>query len=356
MSTNQSIRGLFAFAACGLLLAVPSLAQAQNTVNMTGSIFVGNPDAGASRATVLYAETVMTNGTGSIRDITLPPNKWQISGSAMRVFSAFPGVAQNTVNFSTTHNAVTFMAGAGAGASGSIAFCPRISPCSGFSSATIPGGQGFIGIIPGPNTYGGTFLYLRHMKAGTGFWEVANPGPDPTKTLIYNRNTAGIEPTSMGGTTGNSNAPWSAGITNFRVISDDNPPGDIYTGFLAPNGSIQTLGAFQGVEATDPPNGQATGFRMTTGTVIGSDATPPTTMGGPFTFSTAGYDNRDAAGNGYIQLIGGSVIYAGGTGNVFNRITRLRMAVPEPFVPVGLALGAFGLTMVHRRRKNRASL
>lgn len=350
---------LFILASSLLMLGIPSVASAQNTVTMTGSIFIGNPDAGAARTAQLTSATIMTNtGTGAVRDITFPASKWAQTGSVMRVFSAFPGVAQNTQIFSSTHDVVTFMAGNGAGATApsGIAFCPRISPCSGFASATVPGGQGFIGITPGPNTFGGAFIYLRHFQAGTGAWFVKNPGPDVTKTLGFNPNLLGVEETTMGGMINNANHPWTPGVTNRRVIIDVNPASDLYTGFLASNGAIQTLGAFQGVATNPAPNGIGTGFKMTTGSVIGSDATPPTSMGGPFTFSTAGYDTRDASGNGNIQMIGGSVIYGGSSGNVFFRIHRLRMEVPEPVSSLALIAGLAGIGIIGRLRSKRARL
>jgi hypothetical protein len=271
----------------------------------------------------------------------------------MRVFSAFPNVAQNTQNISITHGTVTFKAGNGAG---SVAFCPKISPCGGFTQATVPGGQGFLGVIAGPNTFGGVFRLLQHFKAGSGAWFVKNPGATPTKTLGFNPRTRGVTGTPGGGTTNTPNAPWEAGLTNALASNYRGPASKIYTGFLGPNGAIQTLGDFVGTLTFRPPTGFATMFKMTTGTIIGSDATPPTSMGGPFTFSTQGYDDRDASGNGNIQLVGGGILYGGLSGNVFNRITRLRMAVPEPIGPAVLAAGLVGLGVVARIRRKRSSL
>ena len=326
--------------ACGMAMvamAIPSLAQA---VPMTGSLVLGNPSAGSTREAFLVNTTVTTSGTGTGRTIMLPAGQWDMSGSEMRIFPDFPSVAQNTEVFSSSHGVVTFAGSLGAGA---IAWCPQATGCGGYTQGGVE--QIFFGVAPGANVFGGAFRILRHLRTGSGAWFVINTGATPTKTIAFNPNLRGVSVTGMGATVNTPSSPWSAGITNFATVVDVNPPNQNYTSnFLTADGGIGTLGNFVGTSTMfDPPDGNATGFKMTTGSIFGSDATPTTTMGGPFTFTSMGYDNRNASGNGNIQLVGGAVAYGGLSGNPFFRTTVLRMAVPEPAALLGLATGLAGV-------------
>lgn len=338
-------------------LALPLTAQ---SASMTGSLFMGNPSAGAVRHQLLVNTTVTTTGTGTARTIMLPANQWFMSGVNQRIFPAFPSVAQNTEVYSTSNPVATFGPGLGAGP---ISFCPQISPCAGFGQGTVA--QGRVEVTPGQNTFGGAFRLLRHLKQGSGAWFITNPGTaTPTKVIGFNANLRGVSATSMnvnpiqtpsGATVNTFSSPWTPGITNFSTVIDVNPVNLTYVNnFLSPSGAIQTLGTVAGFGTFDFPDGFATGFKMTTGVVKGSDATPPTTMGNPFTFSTAGYDNRDASGNGNIQMIGGGIAYGGVTGNVFFRITKLRMAVPEPGSLAALGAGVLAMGGLYGLRRRRS--
>lgn len=340
-------------------IAITLPTMAAQSATMTGSLFMGNPSAGATRHLALYNTTVGTTGTGLGRAIQVPADQWFMSGLNQRLFPGFPSVAQNTEVYSTSQPAAVFAAGNGAGP---VAFCPQLSPCSGFGAGTVA--TGFVGVTPGPNTFGGAFRMLRHLKQGSGAWFVFNPGVlTPTKLIGFNPNLRGVSATSMGlnpvtagGVTVNTpSSPWSAGVTNGVTVVDVNPQNLVYANnFLSASGGIQTLGNFVSTGTFDAPDGFATGFEMTTGTLRGSDATPTTTLGGPFTFTSMGYDNRDASGNGYIQMVGGAIAYGGFTGNAFFRVSRLRMAVPEPTMGMALAAGLMGAGVLATARRRRS--
>ncbi|MEZ4289001.1 MAG: PEP-CTERM sorting domain-containing protein [Myxococcota bacterium] len=336
-----------------ILTILPHVATA---ASMTGSLYLGVPSFGGSRNSVRVDTTVGTTGTGSARTIMLPADQWLTSGLYQRVYPGFPSVAQNTEVYTTSHDAVTFAPGQGAG---SVSWCPQTSPCSGYTAGTVA--QGYIGYTPGPNTFGGAFKLLRHLRQGSGAWFVFNPGTaTPTKIVGFNANMQGVARTSMylapitasGVTVKTNTDPWPGGVTAGVTVIDENPVNLVFgNSFLGANGTVQTLGPLLSTGTFDLPDGFATGFEMTTGTISGSDATPSTASGGPFTFTTMGYDNRDSAGNGNIQLVGGGISYGGVTGNVFFNTTRLRMAVPEPGGLLALGVGGVLLTALYRQRR-----
>lgn len=343
--------------ALAVMAVIPSLTQA---ASMTGSLYMGNPGVPqATRYQVRFNQTVGTTGTGTARSIMLPAHQWDQSGLNQRIFAAFPSVAQNTEVYTTTHNAVTFGPGLGAG---TITWCPSFTGCPGYTAGTVA--QGLIGVIPGANTFGGAFRLLRHLRLGSGAWFIANPGTaTPTKVALFNPNLRGVTVTAVStggrptGTADTFSSPWSAGITNHLNVTDVNPFNQLWANnFLSASGGIQTLGSFVSTSTGfDPPDGFATGFKMTTGTVYGTDPTPVTSMGAPFTFTEMGYDNRDASGNGNIQLVGGAVAYGGVAGQLFFRATRLRMAVPEPTSGLALAAGVLGFSLLAGLRRRKQS-
>lgn len=353
-----------------------ALESAAIAAPITGSMQLYNPSAGTTRTKVNGGQTAVTSGTGAARTIQLEADFFKTTGFNQRTFPDFPPVAQNSEIYSTTQLAETFRPGSGAGAEGSIFFCPRIEECTDFNNATVPGGQLLLGIAPGANAYGGTFRLLRHLKNGSGAWFVVNFGAE-TPTLAFNPNPRGIDYTDVtpsGMRTGETfNTPmsvWPGGGTNFRILSDPNPRAQIYSGMIAPTvgtgttktgGFITSLGDFIGTAPTSVNDGVSTAFKMTTGTVFVSDATPVqgtsmTTGGGtinlPFTSSTAGFDNRNASGVGNIQLVAGGIAYGGSTGNTFFRNTRLHFVVPEPATHAALAAGLMGMLGLARLRRS----
>lgn len=334
----------------GLALFSAGAATAQTTHSITASLFLGNPSAGATRELTLPNPTqvaipqIQTMGTpvpsptsmqGPGLTIVIPADQYRMTGSNTRVFPGFPSVAQNTEVFTTSHATVTFAPGAGVG---DLSWCPQMTGCANFGQATVASGQGLIAATPGPNQFGGAFRLLRSITGGV--WSVVNPGPTTLKTLDFSPNTR--------------NDPWTAGLTNGEQVIDINPGKVRYeSGMIGTDGGITDVGVLVGPQASDPPDGVATGFKMTTGTLSFSDATPPTSMGAPFTSSTAGYDQRTNGGEGNIQLIGGAVAYAGTFGNVFFRVTRLTMQVPEPAALMGLGAGILALAGITRVRRQR---
>jgi hypothetical protein len=334
-------------ASLSVLLLVASASSAA-TYSMTGSIRAGNPSAGNINAGVDIPNPnrgTLTVSQGAGGSIFLPEAKWQIGNFAVsptanglvapntnyRTFGAFSCCAQLTFISQTYNRAATFAAGAGAGA---IDFCPQATGCTTFTAGTFK--PALIKVTPTAARYGGVFRLLRDVKGGV--WFIA--AQTPNLTLVFQSNTVGWP------------RDFSGGITNHRVILDTNLPGKVYVGgaLTAVDGQVMTLGAYVGAAPTDPPDGTATGFKMTTGSIFVIDATPSTANGGPFSSTTSGYDNRTAGGNGSIKLVGGSVAHGGSTGNNFFRVQRLTMTLPEPGASLGLAVGMFLLVGLARTR------
>ena len=185
---------------------------------------------------------------------------------------------------------------------------------------------------------------LKLLRNVTGqVWFIKGQTP---LTLSAQKNTLVAGNPAQGGT-------FSGGNANFATVMDVNLPGDLYTGgaLTQMDGVVQTLGAFAGVNPSDPNDGTATGFKMTTGVISVSDATPTTGQGGPFSSAISGYDNRTGGGNGIIKLVGSSVAYNGASGNNFFRSSRVYLNLPEPGTSLGLAAGMFTLVALARLRR-----
>lgn len=334
-------------ASLSVLLLIASASSAA-TFSMTGSIRIGNPSAGPTNAGVDIPNPnrgTLTVSQGAGGSIFLPEAKWQIGNFAgnatanglvapntnFRTFAAFSCCAQLTFVSQTYNRAATFAAGAGAGA---IDFCPQATGCTTFTAGTFK--PALLKVTPTAARFGGVFRLLRDVSGGV--WFIA--AQTPVLTLAFQSNTFGFP------------RDWTGGITNHRTIMDPNLPGKIYVGgaLTAVDGQVMTLGAYVGAAPTDPPDGTATGFKMTTGTIFVIDATPSTANGGPFSSTTAGYDNRTAGGNGTIKLVGGGIAHGGSTGNNFFRVTNLKMTLPEPGASLGLAVGMFLLVGLARTR------
>ena len=256
-----------------------------------------------------------------------------------RSFPVFGCCAQLTYESLSYNDAASFAAGAGAG---NISWCPKATGCTNYTAGTLKPAR--VAYQAGPSQYGGVLKLLRNVTGQVFFIKAEAP----VLSIASQANTLVAGVASQGGL-------FSGGLTNYATVMDINLPGNIFTGgaLTAPGGVLQTLGNPQGVSPDDPNDGTATGFKMSTGTVFVSDATPPTAQGGPFSSSIVGYDNRTAGGNGTIKLVGSSVAYNGSTGNNFFRTSRVYLNLPEPGASLGLAVGMFALVALARRRARR---
>ena len=343
-------------------LAAPSEAAPRG---IHGSLIYINPDVAGSQRTErgpfpFGVMTLATANTTAGGGLALPANQVQpMSGMAFRLFPAFPTVAQQTFTFYSTQLAATFMAGGGAAASGDISFCPAASnmgpgnlSCTNFGAP----GAGNLPIRMGVNNapaapkYGGTLKVIRNsINSFVWFVVVLPTSMNPIAQVSAQDN-------------GIPGVTWTPGATNFRFIVDVNDPGKNYTAILGPSGSVQTLGNFVSTPpASDPRflDGEAWAFKMTTGTISGSDIFPAT-VGTPmhFFFTRAGTDMRVATSmgglTGNIVLVGGAIASSPSSGNLFDRVATLTINVPEPGTSVGLCAGFAGLVgLAAARRRSR---
>jgi hypothetical protein len=146
----------------------------------------------------------------------------------------------------------------------------------------------------------------------------------------------------------------------FQGIPD---PGGPYVPIVGPGNNC---GTDPGI---DNP-GQGWGFKMTTGTISGSDFFPfsdeTTALGTPFNpnrvqnavpgffFTRMGDDSINGAGTTRnIVLLGGAATVDPDSGNAFDRITHvsMKLQVPEPTAAIGLLIGAGALVGLARRRR-----
>jgi hypothetical protein len=361
-----------------------------------------------------------TGGTFVGRQITLMANQMNFQGGRFRDFPAFPNVGQTIKTFMSVQNAATFMNGGGAlancpgagctsnGAGTAISFCP---PLAHNPANAAPGTVGnkvgnwdclvynnpgagnrnkrfAINNAPGANHFGGTLLVLRNTAQNV--WRVPQA---PSTPMAPN---AQVERSWMS----LMDRAWTGGRPNFEFASNPGNNGPRLLARLNANGAVQstfgcangagTIGVgktFMGIPApggpfpviigpgnncgTDPGvdnPGQGWGFKMTTGTISGSDVFPfsdeTTALGTPFNpqrvplvggqgfFFTRMGDDSVVGTARNIVLIGGAISVDPDSGNAFDRVTHLSMKlqVPEPASALGLIVGAGALVGLARRR------
>ncbi|MFO0687238.1 MAG: PEP-CTERM sorting domain-containing protein [Myxococcota bacterium] len=373
------------------------------------------PTAGFATVQVAGA----TAGTFVGRQVTLAANKMNFAGGRFRDFTAFPNVGQTIKTFMSAQQAATFMGGAGAlagcpgpgcfnnGAGTAISWCPPLAhnpanPAPGTVGNKVgnwnctsygnPGAGNRRGIIRisndvGAPHFGGTLSILRNFNSNV--WRVP---VQPSTPMANNAQVSRtwMSPMNLGWTPGRNNFEFVslAGNNGPRILARLNNRGAVEATFGCANG-VGTVGVpYAGIPpaigpfnpivgpgnncGTDPvpkPPGQGWGFKMTTGTLSGSDDFPfsdeTTALGTPFLpnriartamqgfFFTRMGDDSVVGTVRNLVLLGGSITVDPSSGNVFNRVTslRMRLQVPEPAGAAGLLVGAGILFGIARRRR-----
>ena len=299
--------------------------------------------------------TVYTTG----RQITIPQGQFYFkAGQNLPIQTRyFPGnnfVAQLTNAFTTTQRTAVLKSGSGAAASGTISFCPQIGVPAGTtpiasgnfacSSAASPGTGNFAARIGISNINAGPFFggTLKMLKNQTGsVWFIVAPPASPGAPALLSNQPNHAHATQCPPTNIDCQF-WTPGVTNFRFMTDINSRGPQYSGTLTPSNRVGTILNTLASNPNTVANGNGWGFKLTTGTVTGSDIVRAFT-----TFAQYGYDNRTTTTGGAvvgnIQLVAGAIATSSGAGSIFNRVQILKMRVPEPGMGLSLAAGVFGL-------------
>jgi hypothetical protein len=362
----QSIKTSITILAALGILAISSSAQAIPR-NVGVMMTLENPGAGLQRAPVFNVGTVdVPTPTGGAytqvgNPIEVPPNLMQVGpGTIYRTFAGIVYVAQLTFNYETTHGTAMLSPNNGAAAAAPISFCPPVSGFVGGNTqctfweypnnptATPPSNnrQARIHIEPaGPsNAFGGVLELMRNVTGQV--WLLKPPFPTPPLTgasAIASKNPRTVT------------QPWAGGLENYQYGTEPRGNGPNYPVSLDGNGVIQgflttpscgTPPCNLGTPTSPMSPGTNWGFRLTTGVVSGSDASPPLNATTPFFFwAEQGQDTTSMTTGGGTQrnlvLIGGGISKspASGTPTMFNTITKIRMVVPEPAMSSGLVAG-----------------
>jgi hypothetical protein len=366
------------------------------TVEVAGA----TPGTFVGRAVNLAANKINFGGS-AFRDFTAFPNVGNTLRTNMDV--------QEAATFMNGGGALAGCPGPGCfnnGAGTAISWCPPLAhdsanPAPGTVNAKIgnwnctsygaPGAGNRRGIIRISNSptaphYGGTLSLLRNNRITV--WRVP---VQPSTPMANDAQVIRDYGTAM-------NRPWTPGVPNFKFQSNPGFPGPRLFGRLNARGAVEaTFGCANGIgtpgvlyqgipgpnDPIDPivvpgnncgtnpvgaPPGQGWGFPMTTGTISGSDDFPfsdeTTALGTPFLphrvaltaaqgffFTRMGSDTVVGTVRNLV-LLGGSVTVDPGSGNVFNRVSslRMRLQVPEPSAITMLLVGAGALVALARRR------
>jgi hypothetical protein len=327
-----------------------------NNPSVTGGTanFERGPGAIGAQVSATGTDTVMTVPG---RAFTLPAGAADFSGFDLNSFPGFAIVAQNSFSFMTTQPfAESFMAGGGAAAGGAIDFCPPqqpATPLQGNLSCPIwnnPGAGNYTVAIhiaqrPGGVAFGGTLRLMRNLTNSFN-WFALPPFIPLGNTTQLQEVTKAPNPVNLF---------WEPGLPNYGFISDINYSGTHFNARLTTMGKIASLvSTLTTGTQVGPSKDIGWGFKMTTGAISGSDVYPPVGVTTPFfVFQTTGSDTVTPSGNiRNIVLLGGSISRSGKFGSLFNRISILDIAVPEPATLGGLAAGMFGLLALGRVRRS----
>ena len=347
-----------------LALAVSSAANAgiSPPLTMTGKLLYRT---GNSSTRIITAVNKPSGAFASPSQLALQPGGFTAAGTKLLFFPFFAPVAQVQSTF-TTSQPTTHVFGAGAGP-GAFTFCPLVGnpintttlgPCTAPNQAT-GGRNGRLRYTAGGNTFGGTMTTLRkvilqngnNIGGGLAMHTVQVSGWTSQPRLDAIHRTTATIPAPLADT-----APivWVAGAANSFVQTNPVEPFQVTqpVAYTPTNGTIiQTAGPI--IPQTTPPvpagTLSSTGFPFTTGTVTVSH----TQFNGAF-FTEMGFDNRDASGQGTIQLVAGGLAKAP-LGFAFQRLSRLTMAVhvPEPASALALSAGIALLLVLGARARRR---
>jgi hypothetical protein len=362
--------------------------------------------------------TGATTGTFVGRGVSLAQSQLNRTGFEFRDFPAFANVGQVSKSFMTIQNAATFATGMGAlancpgdgctasGAGTAISFCPPnahnpTAPAPGTVGAQIGnwgcgswqagagGGDRFLRLAisntSGRPNFGGTLKILRNHIMNV--WRVqAQPSTPNAADAEVTRSFMNIGPLTWPGGDDNFHFNALGGNLGPRLVARLNANGAIAQTFgcangigtpgtpYIPNQAQPVLGNNCGTAPVNNPPGQDWGFKMTTGTISGSDPYPfglvvTTVAGTPFNptfaaqpaslgffFSRKGDDSITTGGNRNLVMVGGGLSVDPTSGNAFFRDTHLSMnlrPVPEPAAALGLLVGG-GLLAGLVRRRGRA--
>jgi hypothetical protein len=348
---------------CCTKLAVPASPTGAVTLMGSGNYTLFNPSGGQFGALILTGlrpgllspgntapskhgiwAGIPTDMQG-VTQMGAAPQTLTVPKSLFDATNSFGGTFGTSFTFLSTmidvvNETAMFAAGGGPGATG---FC-RAAPATGtnpqsVTGCVIPGGGGDtnfpwrIEYVPNPggNQYGGT-MRLLGIRSGV----------------------AKFKPLSLGGL--NRNVYFS-----FTNPAQQGSLGEIHplyntirftAGGVPVPITIPTPSGGTIMAATLPNTSFVTGGPLTTGLVKVS----VTRATSPFLYQVAsqtGYDNRDAAGHGNIQMVS-PVVYTNTGSNVsFPRVSRLRMTLPEPTLAWMLGAGAVSLVALGGRRRKR---
>lgn len=377
------------------------------------------PTKGAETIEVLGSTTSTHPG----RTVQVAPHKLDFAGSSYRDFPQFLAVANTTrvdfgsqlsATFRNGSGALAFCPGAGCTAGGlgtQIEWCPplvpnSLNPAPGTNFARVgnwsctkhsnpgPGNRnGRIRIVNGDDAprFGGLLNILRSYRRA--IWLVrSQPSTSMASDAEVVRQFLDIRSRNL--TPGRNNFGFTGNLRQagprvyarlnargaveqtFGCTNGIGNPGAPYLGPPGPNGPFDPIvvpGNNCGTMPASAVSTQAWGFRLTTGTISGSDAFPfllseTTALGTPFNprvvprppgspgffFTRMGQDQVTGTVRNLV-LVGGSVVVDPFSANVFNRIlsVRMRLQAPEPAEATGVLVGTGGVLVAARMTRRR---